>query len=161
VLVGVGPGPLPGVEAFLDATLSGAGVAPSLRAGLRHAERAGFHEPEGSAAFQLTTLWAETCPLQLLKSKTTALRPCFGAQYGVLEASGSQVADAQSQRHPWATADAALRLEWRLLGSASLELTAAVAAPLVRSRFVFENRVFHEVRPVVTRLGVGLSVRLP
>jgi hypothetical protein len=151
---------MPGVEGFLDASLTGAGLVPALRVGFHHLTRSGFDADHGSAAFQLTGAMVQICPLQLLSSESLALRPCLGGEYGILTARGSGVSNPRSDAHPWAAVGAAVRFEWVLLGPARVDASAGMGVPLVEDRFLLDSETFHEDSPVIAAFGLGLSLRL-
>lgn len=159
LIAGVAPGALPGLEVFGDARQDNAGFAAAIRLGFRHVARSGFETPPGRTAFRADGALLAVCPLRLPVWGPLKVRPCALGTAGWLEASGSGIRVGRSDRHPWVTVGAALRLEVELLRPLALELEGSSELALTPGRFRIENAVVHETSSWGTRGAVGIAAR--
>ncbi len=118
---------------------------------------------EGRAELTLTKASLELCPVEVRPTKALALRPCAGAEAGILDVAGSgaSLVRARERSRPWAAVS--------LLGGAevtsgrvSLGLEAGAALPLVREAFFFEPDAAVWMAPRVAVLSrITAMVRFP
>jgi hypothetical protein len=160
----LGPAPqvMPGAAAYAVVELErGSLWSPSVWLGATHAWQSGVRAQGGTAAFRLSAVSFDVCPLRV-RLAPVRLRPCGSASIGRFSAKGSETINpaAESHRPFWIVGGAAVAsidLFWRLEASARL----AVGANLVRDSFEFAPRVFHTVSPITFAgsLGVGMRFR--
>jgi hypothetical protein len=79
----------------------------------------------------------------------------------VLAAGGSSTLSARSVERPWRSLGATLLLAVRPAPFIELELLSGLERPLVRDRFQFLPRIFHEVPLIAARVDLGLGARIP
>lgn len=158
---GPAPGPLPGVGASFEIRARTPSVwSPAARASIVRLWRGGFETEHGTAAFALTELTLDLCPLSL-PAGPLELRPCGSVHAGLLTASGSETHEAREHVRPWLTLGASALVSLRV--TETLEFSTAFGAghPLVRDRFQFEPNVFHEVPNIAFSAAIGASIRFP
>jgi hypothetical protein len=102
----------------------------------------------------------DLCPLGAAEA-LIAVHGCVSGELGVLAAGGSSTLSARTVERPYRSLGAALLLALRPAPFIELELLGALEHPLVRDRFQFVPRVFHEVPPVTARVELGLGARIP
>ena len=163
-----GPAPLvlPGVGVFI-----GVGFTPGLpasalaRLSLSRYGRGGFEADGGTAEFELDTLRLELCPLgfapAVFAPGAVALHGCVAGELGAYETQGSRTVAGEEHDRPWRSLAASVRLAVRPVPALELELAGALERPLVRDRFEFNPRTFHEVRPLTGWVEVGVGLRIP
>jgi hypothetical protein len=135
----VAPGPLVGVELFVEGGLApNALVSPSLRVGGELAPGASFDVPgSGSASFALTVALLEACPLHASLGPVT-LAPCMRADAGSLRGEGSNIAHPSHETRLWADVGAVARGRWAPWRGFFLEIQGGLVFPLTRDRFHFD-----------------------
>jgi hypothetical protein len=164
---GPAPGGLPGAGLYfdlmaLDPRPDGAPAigSPSARATLVRVARGGFDAEYGTAAFTLTALALELCPIAL-GAGAFVLRPCPTLSVGFLSASGSRTEAGRSDVRPWWVVGLAALGTARLSDRVELVAGGAAGRPLVRDRFQFHPAVFHEVPELAFSANAGLGLRFP
>jgi hypothetical protein len=164
---GPAPSGLPGAGLYfdlmaLDRQPNGAPAigSPSVRATLVRVARGGFEAEYGTAAFTLTKLALELCPIAL-GAGVFVLRPCPTLSVGFLSASGSRTEAGRSEVRPWWVAGLAALGTARLSEQVELVAGGAAGRPLVRDRFQFRPAIFHEVPELAFSASVGLGLRFP
>jgi hypothetical protein len=157
-----GPAPraLPGFGGFVGLTTPGVPDVGLVRFNLSRHRRAGFAAEGGSAEFELDSLRLDLCPLGAARAPIV-VHGCVSGEFGVLAAGGSSTLSPRSVERPWRSLGAGLLLAFRPATFIELELSGAVEHPLVRDRFQFFPRVFHEVPPITARVELGLAARIP
>jgi len=126
--------------------------------------------PGGEADFTWWMGRLELCPVSVGSRSRLVLRPCVGAEAGVVKSqssftpSGGATARDDSGVKPWGASFALLRLEWHALGSLWLEADGGIEVPFTRYSFKFvddagETTVL-ETPPVGILGGVGLGLGL-
>ena len=157
-----GPAPmaLPGIGGFVGLTTPGVPDGGLVRLNLSRHRRTGFAAEGGSAAFELDSLRLDFCPLGAANAPL-AVHGCVCGEFGVLAAGGSSTLSARTVERPWRSLGAALLVALRPAPFLELELMGALEHPLVRDRFQFVPRIFHEVPPITARVELGLGVRIP
>lgn len=152
---------MPGLGGGALFSFRGSGVfVPALQLSAAHVWRGGFDEPGGIAAFRLSLVRLDLCPLGLRAGPFIA-RVCATSAAGRLHAGGSRSFSPRSSTRDW------LDLGTRLLASLDLgpilQLSAGVAliAPLRRDQFAFRPDVFHRVDVLCLEGHLGLGLRFP
>jgi len=116
---------------------------------------------QGRAAFRWTAAALEACPVAWARG-AVAVAPCLRVEGGTLEAEGSQIVPARSERRAWVALGPAGRVRWVLLEPLFAELGGALMTPLLRDRFYFWPDDTVHRPPLVGGSGrVGLGVRFP
>jgi hypothetical protein len=147
-----------GIAPFLDWSAWGrSGLAPSLRL-QAHVRGASAAIGGGTAAFRLLGGSFSGCPLALRAGPLTA-RPCAGIEAGAVRAEGSGLPRGFVSTRPWAAATLAGRAQIALVPRLFVEVEAALFAPFVRDRYVFDSpRVEVHAVPALGASGaVGLG----
>jgi hypothetical protein len=157
---GPAPGALPGFGGFIGLTTPGIPDVGLVRFNLSRHRRAGFAAEGGSAEFELDSLRLDLCPLGAARAPIV-VHGCVSGEFGVLAAGGSSTLSARSVERPWRSLGAALLLAFRPATFIELELKGAVEHPLIRDRFQFFPRIFHEVPPITAGVELGLAARIP
>ena len=149
---------------FFDASLGprDALFAPALRLSLARSLAVDRAAAVGRASLQWTAGALEVCPLRFAVAGPLVVRPCAGASFGVLEASGSGITTTVSRSRPWVAASVLGRLVWEALPWLDVELEAGGIVPFYREEFFFEPSVpVYEAPPVAFLSRLGLGLRFP
>jgi hypothetical protein len=158
----IAPSPLWGGR--LGVELSAAGTrlfSPAVRLLAQRAGHAGFDTDWGVAHITYTGAALEACPLRIGLVALLAVRPCFEAGIGVVDASGSEAPHPDSSSRGWAEIGLEGRLEWAIRATISVEVAGGYIVPLRRDRFLFgPNLVFHQVDAAGPMATLGLNIRL-
>jgi hypothetical protein len=164
---GPAPSALPGAGVYFDLMVfeprpGGAPAvgSPSLRATLLRFTRSGFETEYGTAAFSLTELALELCPIAL-GAGAFVLRPCPSLSVGFLSASGSRTEASRKEVRPWWVIGVAALGSARLSQRMELSVAGSLGRPLVRDRFQFRPEIFHEVPGLAFSANIGLGLRFP
>ena len=158
-----GPSPmlLPGLGFFVGFGLNwGLPDAGLARLGWSRHRRNELEVDGGTAAFELDTLRLDVCPLGLFTG-AFAWYGCFGAELGVLEAEGETNASTRSRERPWRSIGGALLVALHPHPRLEIQWLAAIERPLVRDRFEFRPRTFHEVSTLAARFELAAGIRIP
>ncbi|MGO8993086.1 MAG: hypothetical protein ACLQVI_07145 [Polyangiaceae bacterium] len=91
---------------------------------------------DGSADFTLTLGRVDTCAM-LWPSRSLRLGGCARIEAGVLEGSGYDVANAQTQPSAWLSLGPLARFEWSFFGPLMLDLGAGPAFHITANHFYF------------------------
>jgi hypothetical protein len=136
-------------------------VAPSVRLGFVRAEGGNVQAAGEDTTFTWLAGTAEACPVRVSFASTLALRPCAGLDAGAVSASTSGPSHALQPSRAWADARVEGRLEWRVLGSLSLELEGGLLVPLTRDRFEVAPslQTAYEAPPATGVASVGALVQ--
>ena len=133
----------------------------SLLASFERSQTDEIEVSRGHAAFRWTAAALEACPIAWARGPVTAA-PCLRIEGGVLEAEGSQIVPARSERRAWVALGPAGRVQWVFLEPLFAEVGGALMTPLVRDRFFFWPDATVHRPPLVGASGrVGLGVRFP
>jgi hypothetical protein len=133
-------------------------VSPSLRLDV-HGLFSSSETAVGDVKVRIGALRLEGCPLELPLGPL-ALRPCAGAEAGVLSAGGSGPTGLVETRF-WGAAAAHARLLWALVPPVSIEAQGGVLLPF--SRYTLETadppEVLHRADAVAFTARFGLAYR--
>jgi hypothetical protein len=169
--VGIGVGTLSGVAPVVLI----AGVLPVAL----EAPRAGIWSPEfgimpmsaetgvvgttsNAGNFAFVAFRTEACPLRFAFWNQFALRPCAAFQFGTLHADGSSLGTPVESRRAWAAVGPTghLRVE---LSSWFLDIGGAVMFPLLKTRYIVEDRLgfsftLHETATATLESSLALGL---
>jgi hypothetical protein len=158
---GVAPSLMPGIAASVLLAFRGHGVfVPALQLSAAHVWLGDLAQPGGIAAFQLTTVRLDVCPLGV-RAGALGARACLTSAVGSLNAQGTNSFVPRTSARGW------LDLGTRLLASLDIgpvfQVLGGVGllAPLRRDRFAFRPEVFHRVDVPCWEGHLGLGVRFP
>jgi hypothetical protein len=158
--------PMPAGSLFVELGHRGrrAGLAvhtPDVRLALAHARNDLFGAER--ARFALSTAGLALCPADVGLGRATTLRLCAAADVGLLEGEGVAVTTPRTSRFFFAAGGARLGLRWDAGRHVAIEAQAAVAAPLERTRFVFEMPRIEVARvpALVGEGGVTVGLAIP
>jgi hypothetical protein len=158
---GVAPSLMPGVTAGVLLAFRGRGVfVPALQLSAAHVWVSDLAQPGGVAAFQLTTMRLDVCPLGV-RAGVLGARACLTTAVGSLNAEGANSYLPRTRARGW------LDVGTRLLASIDIGQVFQVLggvgllAPLRRDRFAFRPEVFHRVDVPCWEGHLGLGVRFP
>lgn len=158
---GIAPSVLPGAGLFVGVRLApGFPEHVGLRLSATRSRRDAFSAPGGQAEFELDTFRLELCPVGMQAAFVT-LDICVEGELGTLEAAGSDTLDPERHARPYRSLGGSAIAALRPLAPLEVGLGAGLAHPLVRDRFSFNPRTFHEVAPLVGRLELSLGLVLP
>jgi hypothetical protein len=158
---GPAPGVLPGVGAFIGLGLTwGVPDSSLLRLAVTRYRRADFQAEGGAAEFELDSARLGLCPFGFDYGRLSA-HACFEGELGELEAQGTRTLGAEQHARPWRSLGASASFAARPLRELELSLVGGLEHPLVRDRFEFNPRTFHEVGRLSGRLELGLALRIP
>jgi hypothetical protein len=158
---GPAPGVLPGFGAFIGLGVTwGIPDSSLLRLAVTRYRRADFEVEGGAAEFELDAARLGLCPFGFELGPLSA-HGCFEAELGELEARGSRTVGAEHHARPWRSVGASASFSARPIAELELSLLGGVEHPLVRDRFQFNPRTFHEVEPLTGRLELGVALRIP
>ncbi len=137
---------------FFDLENDRMGLAPSFRAGVKHAEGSA---DGGLAAANLawTVGAASACPLRLDLVSKVAFRPCAGLDAGVLSASATGIAKTNDRSRLWLAPNAVMRLSWSPARVLFVEIQGGASVPLVRDEFAVDPSVSVYRAPSVVPIG--------
>lgn len=134
--------------------------SPSLRLGALVTGSRTFETSAGDAHFQLVAFTLEACPFRWsFFDARTRVHLCALSEAGVLRASGSSVDVPASHDVRWITLGGSLQFEVRLTKDLSLPVHAALLAPLLHDRFLFDDTVVFSTPHLGARAGLGLRWR--
>jgi len=167
VLASIGPlvlgtsGPVVGYGISGDLERDRAGLAPSLRLSLTHAE--GSIDFFGAGAgLAWTTGRASICPLRADLASSLSLRPCAGLEVGVLVASPVGLVSARSATRAWVAPSLLGRLRWQVVASIFVEGEVGLAAPLVRDQIAADPGItLYRAPALVPLASLSAGVRFP
>ncbi|HET6333513.1 MAG TPA: hypothetical protein VFG30_09890 [Polyangiales bacterium] len=161
VASGVSPSLMPGLTAGVLLAFRGRGIfVPALQLSAAHVWVSDLAQAGGVAAFQLTTVRLDVCPLGV-RAGALGARACLTAAVGSLNAQGANSYLPRTSARGW------LDLGARLLASIDIGAVFQVlggvglVAPLRRDRFAFRPEVFHRVDVPCWEGHLGLGVRFP
>jgi len=104
----------------------------------------------------------ETCPLRVSPAPSVVIRPCLGAEAGVLSAEGSGIGSASDSRTAWVAGRATGTLSLALGAGFFVLARAGVVVPVSRPRFLFDpGEVLFRPPAVAPLLGIGGGVTFP
>jgi hypothetical protein len=154
---GLGPSVRASGEAGVEVSLPGGIVAPSLRlAGF--AGSGSLDGSAGSAALWLAGGSLELCPLRFGNARLV-VRPCVGAEVGVIRADGQVQYAPRSPTEPWVSAEATLRGQWFATNSWFFELGGGLVTPFVRTRYYVEpDQTLYVVPSLTAQATIGAGV---
>lgn len=147
---------------YLDLSLDGDGLlAPSFRLAVSYLPKRSIEHAAGTAEFIRVAAHPSGCPLRLGLHEKLALRPCLGAEVGMLRGSG-KLDPERAEASLWLAVVAPVRLQWIPLDWVLLEVQGEFGVPLIRQRFYFEpDRTIVTVDSVFGTVGGGAGVRFP
>jgi hypothetical protein len=112
----------------------------------------------GSAALWLVGGRVELCPLRLA-SGPFVVRPCVGAELGVVHAEGQIAFAPRAVTEPWVTAEATLRGQWFPASSWFVELGGGPALAVDRTRYYFvPDQTLYEMPVLTARAAAGVGL---
>ncbi len=167
VLASIGPlalgtsGPVVGYAISGELERDRAGLAPSLRLSLTHAEGSTALFGAG-AELAWTTGRASVCPLRADLARSVSLRPCAGLEVGVLVASPVGLVSGSAATRAWVTPALLGRLRWLVVSSLFVEGEVGLATPLVRDEIAADpSLTLYRAPALVPLASLSLGVRFP
>lgn len=111
-----------------------------------------------SSRFQLTGIGLTFCPLQSAFNDRLEFGACASARGGRLEASGLGMSQPQSVRRSWWVLGLDSLATLRMYGPWRFELTAGIAAPLIRREFMAGTPAQDVGKTPIVAVQAGLGV---
>lgn len=158
-LLGAAPGAWPGFGGYVGLSRRGGPIfpAPAIQLGLIRQIGQTHATAGGEAAFSMTAVTLDVCPLAI--GSSVELRVCGSSLAGKLRASGAQTLMPESHTRPFAAVGATVAISVRLAAGISLRTTVSTLASLVRDSFQFQPEIFHRVAPVLLVGGIFCGVQ--
>jgi hypothetical protein len=158
---GVAPRVMPGLSAGIRVAFRGRGfLTPALQLRAAHVWVSDLAQMGGVAAFQLTTLRLDLCPLGVRAGALVA-RACVTSAVGSLNARGTSTYVPRTSARGWLDLGTSLLASFDLGPVFQVLGGIALVAPLARDRFAFRPDVFHRVDVLCWEGHLGLGVRFP
>lgn len=156
VVTGLSRGPLYGVNAFVARALG----PVTVRLGAHAAFGAEMATTVGDARVARFAATLDVCPFSFSPSPRLALQPCAQLGSGVLEARGSNTANARTARSPLFFGGLLARVGWTPHPAVLLELGLGGLVPFRQYRYRFEPDVeIHRTAPVSLFAELSIAAR--
>jgi hypothetical protein len=153
---GIGPVAHAGGDAGLEIGATGRLLAPSLRL-VALVANGSLEGAGGSATLWLVGGRLEVCPI-LLGNARLAVRPCVGAELGIVHADGETAFAPRTATAPWVSAEATVRGQWFATDRWFVEVGGGPVMPLDRTRYYFEpDRTVFVVPGLTARAAIGVG----
>jgi hypothetical protein len=116
----------------------------------------------GTASLTFIAARLESCPIRWRALRTVAISPCVGVRGGVIEGTGANIIDNNSQTKPWLSAELLGRVEWTPVGWLFFEAQGGGSVPFFRYDYLFNPGAQLTETPAVGWFaGAGGGVRFP
>jgi hypothetical protein len=153
---GLGPTARAGGDVGLEVAGAGRVLAPSFRLN-GFVANGSLDGAGGSAALWLFGGRLEVCPLRFGHAQLV-VRPCVGAELGIVHADGQTEFAPRTATVPWVSAEATLRGQWFVTRSWFVEVDGGPVISLDRTRYYFApDRTVYVVPGLTARAAIGVG----